>query len=173
MTEQTMEARVDFTSNELGAKISRRIYAVALEIQHSSLPSTIQDLVELRASQINGCGWCVDVHAKEATVHGESPERLHLVAAWRHASVFTEPERAALRLAEEGTRIADAAGGVGDDTWAAVTRHFTQEQAIALIALVAIINASNRLGIISNLVGGNYQPGGFAELDAERPTAAV
>jgi AhpD family alkylhydroperoxidase len=74
--------------------------------------------VRLRASQINGCGFCTDMHTKEALHAGESQQRLNLVAAWREAKVFTEAERAALELAEQGTRIADAAGGVTDEAWA-------------------------------------------------------
>ena len=71
----------------------------------------------LRASQINGCGWCVDIHTKEAAAAGETALRLNFVAAWRHASVFSEAEQAALALAEEGTRLGDANHGVSEETW--------------------------------------------------------
>src|SRR3954447_12860126 len=108
-----MEPRIDLLANELGAKIAKRIFNVSLAIAQSPLPATTQALVSLRASQINGCGWCVDVHTKEAARAGETQQRLHLVAAWRHAAVFTEAERAALALTDEGTRLADA-GGVSD-----------------------------------------------------------
>ena len=76
-----------------------------------------QELVKLRASQINGCGFCADMHSKDAAHNGETSVRLNLVATWREATVFTEAERAALEFAEQGTRIADAAGGVPDEVW--------------------------------------------------------
>ena len=104
-----MEPRIDLMTNEIGAKIAKRIYNVSLVIEQSPLPKATQELVTLRASQINGCGWCVDIHTKEAAAAGETPVRLNLVAAWRQATVFTEAERAALALTEEGTRLADAA----------------------------------------------------------------
>ena len=110
-----MEPRIDFLANEVGARISKRIYNVSLVIAESSLPKATQELVNLRASQINGCGWCVDIHTKEAAAAGETAVRLHLVAAWRDATVFTEAERAALALTEEGTRLADAARRVRRD----------------------------------------------------------
>ena len=84
-------------------------------ITDSTLPAATQQLVALRASQINGCGFCTDMHTKDAAHAGETSVRLNLVAAWREAMVFTDAERAALELAEQGTRIADAAGGVTDE----------------------------------------------------------
>ena len=99
----------------------------------------------LRASQINGCGLCVDMHTKEAAAAGETAVRLNLVAAWRESTVFTEAERAALALAEEGTRLADAHHGVSDETWAQVRKHYDDDQIAALVCLVALINAANRL----------------------------
>jgi AhpD family alkylhydroperoxidase len=133
-------------------------------IEQSSLPKTVQDLVMLRASQINGCGWCLDFHTKEAAAAGETPLRLSLVAAWRHATVFTEAERAALALTEEGTRLADASPGVSDQTWAQVRTHYDDDQIAALVSLVAMINAANRLAVIANQAGGSYEPGMFASM---------
>jgi AhpD family alkylhydroperoxidase len=106
-----MEPRIDMMTNELGANIGKRIYGVSQAIEKSPLPMTTQHLVMLRASQINGCGYCVDVHTKEAAAAGETAVRLHLVAAWRRATVFTEAEQAALALAEEGTRLGDGLPG--------------------------------------------------------------
>lgn len=157
-----MEPRLNLLSSELGVKIGKRIYNVSLAIQQSSLPQTVQDLVMLRASQINGCGFCVDYHTKDATAAGESAVRLHLVAAWRESTVFTEAERAALALAEEGTRIADAHGGVSDRTWAEVRAHYDDDQIVALVSLIAMINANNRLNVIVGNPGGSYEPGMFA-----------
>jgi AhpD family alkylhydroperoxidase len=160
-----MESRFDLMANGVGAKIGKRFFNVSLAIQQSSLPRTVQDLVMLRASQINGCGWCVDVHSKEAAAAGETAVRLALVAAWRESAVFTEAERAVLALAEEGTRLADAHQGVSDATWARVREHYDDDQIAALVYLVAMINAANRLGVIVRSKGGSYEPGAFAGLE--------
>ena len=85
--------------------------------------------------------------------------RLSLVAAWRDATVFTAAERAALEVTEEGTRIADAAGGVSDDTWANAAKHFDDDQLAALVCLVALINTYNRINVIAKQQGGSYEPG--------------
>jgi AhpD family alkylhydroperoxidase len=137
----------------------RRFNGASQVVAESSLPKTIQELVKLRASQINGCGMCTDMHSKDALAAGETPQRLLLVAAWRDATVFTEAERAALALCEEGTRIADARTGVGDDVWQAARKHFDDEQLAALITTIAVINAWNRLNVIVGTPAGNYQPG--------------
>ena len=155
-----MEPRMNLMANGLGAKIAKRIYNVSLAIEQSPLPKATQELVSLRASQINGCGWCVDMHTKEAAAAGETAVRLNLVAAWRHATVFTEAEEAA--LAEEGTRVADAHQGVSDETWAQVRKHYDDDQIAALVALVALINAANRLAVIVHQKGGSYQAGMYA-----------
>ncbi|GGJ27418.1 alkyl hydroperoxide reductase AhpD [Streptomyces brasiliensis] len=130
-------------------------------IKDSTLPTATQNLVMLRASQINGCGFCTDMHTKDAAHAGETPVRLNLVAAWREATVFTEAERAALELTEQGTRIADAAGGVTDEAWANAAKHYDEGQLGALVGLIALINASNRLSVITRQAGGDYQPGQF------------
>lgn len=156
-----MEPRFNMFENELGAKFSKRFANASMVIGQSPLPRSTQELVGLRASQINGCGWCVDLHTKEAAAAGETAVRLNLVAAWREASVFTEAEQAALALAEEGTRLADANHGVSDETWAAVCKHYDDDQIAALVCLVAMINAANRMGVIVRQKGGSYQPGMF------------
>jgi AhpD family alkylhydroperoxidase len=156
-----MESRFDMFSNELGAQFSKRFTGTSQVIAQSSLPKATQELMALRASQINGCGWCTDFHTKEAAAAGESAVRLHLVAAWREASVFTEAEQAALALTEEGTRLADASPGVSDETWAQVRKHYDDDQIAALVACVALINAANRLGVILRQKGGTYEVGMF------------
>jgi AhpD family alkylhydroperoxidase len=157
-----MEARFNLFENELAAKFAKRFANAAMVIQQSSLPHSTAELVSLRASQINGCGWCVDMHTKEALAAGEDPVRLNLVAAWRETTVFTEAEQAALALAEEGTRLADAYQGVSDETWAQVRKHYDDDQIAALVAEVALINAANRLAVIVHQKGGSYQAGSFA-----------
>ena len=157
-----MDTRFNLFENELGAKFAKRFANAGLLIHQSSLPKSTQELVSLRASQINGCGWCIDMHTKEAAASGETAVRLHLVAAWRESTVFTEAEQAALALAEEGTRLADAQLGVSDETWARVREHYDDDQIAALVSLVALINAANRLAVIVHQQGGSYEPGMFA-----------
>ncbi|MDH6142434.1 AhpD family alkylhydroperoxidase [Kitasatospora sp. GP30] len=160
-----MEARFNLFDSPTAATVGKRFYATALALQGSTLPKTVQHLVELRASQINGCGFCVDIHGKEGAADGETALRLNLVAAWRHTTVFTEAERAALALTEEGTRIADGSAGVSDETWAEVRKHFDDDQVGALICTVALINAANRMSVIVHSQGGSYEPGMFAALE--------
>jgi AhpD family alkylhydroperoxidase len=157
-----MDARFNMFDNEIAAKFSKRFANAGLVIQQSPLPKSTQELVNLRASQINGCGWCIDMHTKEAAAAGETAVRLNLVAAWRHATVFTDAEQAALALAEEGTRLADASHGVSDETWDQVRKHYDDDQIAALVCLVALINAANRLAVIVHQQGGSYEPGMFA-----------
>ncbi|MFE9921363.1 carboxymuconolactone decarboxylase family protein [Streptomyces sp. NPDC005774] len=157
-----MEARFDLFANEIALKFAKRFAGAGLVIQQSPLPRSTQELVSLRASQINGCGHCIDMHTKEAAAAGETAVRLHLVAAWRESTVFTEAEQAALALAEEGTRLGDAHHGVSDETWDRVRKHYDDDQTAALVALVALINAANRFAVIVRQKGGSYEPGMFA-----------
>lgn len=159
MTE-TMEARFDLFGSHLVMDFARHLRGAA-GVAEAGLPRTLSELVKLRASQINGCGGCTDMHAKEALAAGESQTRLNLVAAWRDATVFTEAERAALAMAEEGTRLADAHTGVSDETWQAVRKHFDDEQVASLIAVLSLINAFNRLNVIAQTPAGGYEAGMF------------
>jgi AhpD family alkylhydroperoxidase len=159
-----MDARFNMFDNEIAAKFGKRFANAGLVIHESSLPKATQELVSLRASQINGCGFCADMHTKDATAAGETPVRLNLVAAWREATVFTEAERAALALAEEGTRLADAHHGVSDETWAQVRKHYDDDEIAALVSLVALINAANRINVIVRNPAGSYEPGMFASM---------
>jgi len=154
-----MAARLDLFQNTLATKIAKYINSAGRVVEDSALPAATQGLVNLRASQINGCGFCTDMHAKEAAHAGESQERLNLVATWREATVFTEAERAALELTEQGTRIADAAGGVTDEAWANAAKHYDEEQLWGLVALIALINAYNRFNVIVRQPAGDYLPG--------------
>ncbi len=159
-----MEPRFNMFDNEIGAQFAKRFANASMVIARSTLPRSTQELVALRASQINGCGWCVDMHTKEAAAAGETAVRLNLVATWREATVFTEAEQAALAFAEEGTRLADAYQGVSDETWAQVRKHYDDDQIAALISGVALINAANRLAVIVHQKGGSYEPGMFASM---------
>jgi AhpD family alkylhydroperoxidase len=157
-----VDARFNMFDNEIAAKFGKRFANTSMVIDQSSLPKATQELVSLRASQINGCGFCVDMHTKEAAAAGEAAVRLNLVAAWREAIVFTEAERAALALAEEGTRLADSHVGVSDETWAQVRKHYDDDQIAALVCLVALVNAANRMNVIVRNPAGSYEPGTFA-----------
>jgi AhpD family alkylhydroperoxidase len=162
--DEIMEPRINLFTNETALKFGKRFANASLVISGSTLPKATQELVSLRASQINGCAFCVDMHTKEAAAAGETAVRLHLVATWREAIVFTDAERAALALAEEGTRLADAHHGVSDDTWAEVRKHYDDDQIVALISLVALINAANRLNVIARNPAGSYRAGMYADM---------
>ncbi|WP_316743188.1 carboxymuconolactone decarboxylase family protein [Streptomyces sp. MK7] len=156
-----MEARISLFGNDVANKFLRYINSAGKVLSDSTLPHATQELVKLRASQINGCGFCTDMHSKDALHAGETTQRLLLVAAWREAKVFTEAERAALELVEQGTRIADAAGGVSDEVWENATKHYDEDQLAALVSLIALINAYNRVNVIVQQPAGDYQPGMF------------
>lgn len=144
-----MQARIDVYGNPVTATFAKYINSAGAVVTSSTLPTTTQDLVKIRASQINGCAACTDMHTKDAEHAGETSVRLHLIAAWREATVFSDAERAALELAEQGTRIADGGGGVSDDVWANAVKHYNEDQLAALVALVALINAYNRINVIT------------------------
>ncbi|MDT0403506.1 MULTISPECIES: carboxymuconolactone decarboxylase family protein [Streptomyces] len=156
-----MEARLDFFSNPLAAKVLKHINSAGKAVTDAGLPHATLELVKIRASQINGCGFCTDMHTKDAAAAGETAVRLNLVAAWREATVFTEAERAALELTEQGTRLADASGGVSDDAWANAAKHYDEDQLVALISMIAVINAYNRINVINRQPAGAYRPGQF------------
>jgi AhpD family alkylhydroperoxidase len=154
-----MDARMDLFGNPVVMKLVKQLNSAGAVLGQSSLPPATQELVKIRASQINGCAFCTDMHTKDATQAGESSVRLNLVAVWREATVFTESERAALELTEQGTRIADTPGGVSDEAWANAAKHYDEDQLGALVSLIAGINAYNRLNVITRQPAGDYQPG--------------
>jgi AhpD family alkylhydroperoxidase len=154
-----MDTRLNLYGNTVAAKVAKHINSAGAVVTSSALPAATQELVKIRASQINGCAACTDMHTKDAQHAGESPVRLNLVAVWREAKVFTEAERAALELTEQGTRMADAAGGVTDEAWANAAKHYDDDQLAALVALIALINTYNRMNVITQQPAGDYQPG--------------
>ena len=155
----TMERRLNLFDNTVMTKFVKYLVSAGKVVTDSALPAATQELVKIRASQINGCAFCTDMHTKDALHAGETQLRLNLVAAWREATVFTEDERAALELTERGTRIADAATGVTDDAWANAAKHYDDDQLAALVSLIAEINAWNRVNVITRQPAGDYQPG--------------
>ncbi|BBJ46932.1 alkyl hydroperoxide reductase AhpD [Streptomyces antimycoticus] len=155
-----MDARINYFGNALASKVMKHLNSAGAAV-HGALPVATQELVKIRASQINGCGFCTDMHTKDALAAGEEQQRLNLVAVWREATVFTDEERAALELTEQGTRIADGSGGVSDEAWANAAKHYDDDQLAALISLIAVINAYNRINVINRQPAGDYQPGMF------------
>ena len=156
-----MEARLNMFGTTVGGKVLRHVIAAGKAAEDGVVPAATAELVKIRASQINGCGFCTDMHTKDALAAGETQQRLNLVATWREATVFTEAERAALELAEEGTRLADAAGGVSDEVWQRAAKHYDEEQLAALVLQIAVINAYNRVNVMIQQPAGSYVVGQF------------
>jgi AhpD family alkylhydroperoxidase len=154
-----MDARLNYFESPVAAKFVKYLVSAGKVMLDSNVPLATLHLMEIRASQINGCAACVDMHTKDAAAAGEGSVRLNLVAVWREATVFTEAERAALELTEQGTRLADAGGGVSDEVWANAAKHYDSEQLAALVAAIATINAFNRLNVITRQPAGDYTPG--------------
>jgi AhpD family alkylhydroperoxidase len=125
------------------------------------LEPAIAHLVEMRASQINGCAFCLDMHWKDARAAGEEEARLYLLDAWRESPIYSERERAALALTEAVTRLDP--GGVPDPAWDAAAAVFEEAELAALVCKIAAINAWNRLQIATQAEPGHYQPGDFGK----------
>jgi AhpD family alkylhydroperoxidase len=130
--------------------------AASQAASRAGVPEATMNLVALRASQINGCAVCLDMHSRAARKLGDSDERMATLAAWRDSPYFTDAERAALALAEAGTRIADKPGAVPGDVWDAAAAHFSQAGLAALVAGIASINSWNRLNVITGQVTGEW-----------------
>ncbi|SNT60505.1 alkylhydroperoxidase AhpD family core domain-containing protein [Asanoa hainanensis] len=154
-----MDARLNLFGSPVATKAFKYLSSAGKAAADSTLPAATQELVRLRASQINGCAVCVDMHTKDAAHAGESALRLHLVAAWREATVFTDAERAALELAEQGTRIADGGGGITDEAWANAAKHYNEDELASLVLTIAIINTFNRVNVLTQQPAGDYVPG--------------
>jgi AhpD family alkylhydroperoxidase len=130
------------------------LQALAKTTYKSGLPTRTLYLVQMRASQINGCSVCIDMHARDAKQAGESDERLFAVAAWRDAPYFTHAERAALALTEAVTRIADREDPVNDAIWDEARRHYDEPRLSALLLAISAINVWNRLNVATRQVAG-------------------
>jgi AhpD family alkylhydroperoxidase len=130
------------------------LHALGTATEKSGVPPTTIGLVQLRASQINSCSVCVDMHARDLKKLGETDERLFAVAAWRDAPYFTDAERAALALTEAVTRVSDREDPVPDITWQDAARHYDEPALAALIISIALINVWNRLNVTTRQVAG-------------------
>ena len=130
------------------------LLAVGAAAQKAGVPKRTLELVYLRASQINGCGFCVDMHSRDAKKGGETDQRLFSVAAWRDTPWFTDAERAALALTEATTRLSDTADPVPDDVWNEAAKHYDEPLLAALVLNIALINFWNRLNVPTRQVAG-------------------
>ena len=131
-------------------------------VRQTGIPETTVSLVELRASQINGCSICVDIHSRELRITGEPDERIFLVAAWREAPYYTDAERAALALTEAATRLADRPDAVPDQLWEEVSRQYDEQQLAGLVLLIASMNAWNRINAVTRQISGAWIGGWLA-----------
>ncbi|WP_026102682.1 carboxymuconolactone decarboxylase family protein [Pleurocapsa sp. PCC 7319] len=140
-------------------KVEPAAYHAMMEVENyvraSGLDKTLLELVKTRASQINGCAFCIDMHTKDARHAGETEQRLYALSAWSETPFFTSQERAALTLTEAVTQIGKH--GVPDAVYEEVSRYFTPEQIVKLLMAIVAINAWNRLSIATQIVPGSYQ----------------
>jgi len=150
-----MHARIDSPALAVPGAL-QPLQAISTAARNADIPKTTLYLVELRASQINGCGVCVDIHTRELKHAGEPDERINTVAAWRDVSYFTDAERAALALTEAATRLADRPDPVPDDVWDNAARHYDDAQLAALVLAIAGINAWNRLNVTTRQISGEW-----------------
>jgi AhpD family alkylhydroperoxidase len=153
MSTVTLTARMDNPALLLPGALDA-LLGVSKVVSSAGLDPRLLELVNLRASQINGCGVCVAMHPKIAKRHGETDERLATVVAWRESPYFTAAERAALALTEAATRIADRGEPVSDEVWDEAARHFDDRQLAALVLGIAQINVWNRLNVTTRQIAG-------------------
>jgi AhpD family alkylhydroperoxidase len=152
-----MQARMTHPAFVVPAAM-KALSAYGMAAEGLGVPSTTLELVHLRASQINGCSVCVELHGNALKKEGESDERLFAVAAWRDAPYFTDAERAALELAEDVTRVADRGDPVSDEVWAKASRHYDEQGLSALLIAITSVNVWNRLNAATRQVAGAWTP---------------
>jgi len=136
------------------AELSKKLYELGQAVKKSSLGNTLIDLINIRASQINGCAFCLDMHCKEAKIHGEQELRLYHIAIWRESPLFSDAEKAALEWTEAVTKISPE--GVSDEMYDRVRAHFSETQISELTFAVGAINLWNRLNISFRTAPGSY-----------------
>jgi AhpD family alkylhydroperoxidase len=150
-----MDARIQNPALTLPGAM-QAIQKLSESSKHAGVPETTLMLITLRASQINGCAVCVDMHTRELKGAGEPDERIFTVSAWRETPYFTDAERAALALAEAATRIADRPDPVPDEVWDEAARYYEEPQLAALVISIAAINAWNRINATTRQITGNW-----------------
>jgi AhpD family alkylhydroperoxidase len=131
------------------------LYALGAAVKKGKVPQRTLDLVSLRASQINGCSFCVDMHSRDLKKAGETDERVFAVAAWRESPHFNDAERAALALAEAATRLSDRADPVPDEVWNEAAHHYDEPELATLVVNIALINCWNRINVTTRQVAGS------------------
>jgi AhpD family alkylhydroperoxidase len=149
-----MTPRID-SSSYIKSGLGQAILALQRQVETSGLEHSLLELVKIRASQINGCAYCLDMHTKDARALGETEQRIYALSAWRETPFFSDRERAALEWAEAVTRVSESQ--VPDAVYEAVTPHFTEAELVALTFAVVAINSWNRLAISFRAVPGVYQ----------------
>jgi AhpD family alkylhydroperoxidase len=149
-----MEQRIDLTKYALDAQKS--LYALEKYIANSGLDHKLIHLLKMRASQINGCAYCIDMHSKDARALGESEQRLYELNAWRETPFYTDRERAALEWTESLTLVSQT--HVPDEVYESVKKHFSEKEIVDLSILVSVINVWNRLAISTRTLPGTYKP---------------
>jgi len=150
-----MTTRIDLSAH-LGAGPGKALLALSQAVDQCGIDERIYELVKIRASQINGCAYCIDMHTKDARAIGETEQRIYALDAWRETPFYTDKERAALEWAEALTRIGDS--HVPDDVYDRVRRHFDERELMAVTFAVVVINSWNRLAIAYRAPAGTYQP---------------
>lgn len=150
-----MEQRLDYQKVSSGA--FRAMLGMENHVRQCGLEHSLLELVKTRASQINGCAYCIDMHTKDARAAGETEQRLYGLSAWHETPFYTERERAALELTEAVTLIAN--GPVPDELYQRVREHFSEEETVNLVTAIIAINGWNRLALTFRTVAGTYQPG--------------
>jgi AhpD family alkylhydroperoxidase len=148
------------------------LQALSKSVQKSGVPAKTLELIHLRASQINGCSVCLDMHSRMLKRAGESDQRLHTVAGWRDTPFFTDAERAALALTEAVTRLSDRADPVSDEIWDEAARHYDETQLSALLLSIAAINVWNRLNVPTRQVAGEWMDSAEGKKFLEKEAAA-
>lgn len=149
-----MQARIEYAAVAPGAM--EAMSGLERYVRHSGLEPALLELVKLRASQINGCAYCIDMHTKDARARGESEQRLYALSAWHETPFYSERERAALAWTEAVTQIAD--NHVPDDVYELARARFSEQELVNLTLAVIAINGWNRLAISFRTVPGTYQP---------------
>ena len=149
-----MQPRIDLT--KIGAGAYRAMLGLETFVRGSRLEPGLLHLIRMRASQINGCAYCLDMHSKDARAEGETEQRLYALNAWRETPFYTDRERAALAWTEAVTLIGET--HAPDEVYADVRQHFTEEELVALTVAIVAINGWNRLAIGFRAVPGAYQP---------------
>jgi len=149
-----MNPRLDI-SKHINSGLGRAMLNLSNEV-HAKLERPLFELVKIRASQINGCAYCIDMHTKDARLAGETEQRIYALNAWRETPFFSERERAALEWTEAVTRVADT--HVPDDIHARVSAQFKEDELVALTFAVIVINSWNRLAVSFRAPAGTYQP---------------